>query len=131
MAGVAMPEHGHPRWGRRDDIGAWRRSRARPATTRGPRSPGPTARGERRRGWRGDPAGCKATLEGAGAAFGQRILTLAPHPEGEVVGFAGAIGRARTAGAALSVLFLTHGCLDAATMWPWARGRYAEMVARR
>ncbi len=54
-----------------------------------------------------------------------------PHPDDEVVGFCAAIGRARAAGAAVSVIFLTHGCIDAATMWPWARGRYAQVVARR
>ena len=42
-----------------------------------------------------------------------------------------AIGRAEAAGAKVGVLFLTHGCVDAATMWPWARGRYANVVARR
>ena len=48
-----------------------------------------------------------------------------------MVGFAAAIGRAKAAGAEISVLFLTHGCVDAATMWPWARGGYARAVARR
>ncbi len=42
-----------------------------------------------------------------------------------------AIGRARAAGSAVAALFLTHGCVDAATMWPWARRRYAEVVGRR
>ena len=42
-----------------------------------------------------------------------------------------AIGRAQAAGARISVLFLTHGCVDQATMWPWARGRYADDVGRR
>jgi LmbE family N-acetylglucosaminyl deacetylase len=48
-----------------------------------------------------------------------------------VVGFGAAIGRARTAGAKVSVLFLTHGCVDRQSMWPWARRRYAQAVARR
>lgn len=48
-----------------------------------------------------------------------------------MVGFCAAIGRARAAGAKVSVLFLTHGCVDRESMWPWARGRYAETVARR
>lgn len=42
-----------------------------------------------------------------------------------------AIGRARADGAKVSVLFLTHGCVDQATMWPWEQSRYAEAVARR
>ena len=42
-----------------------------------------------------------------------------------------AIGRAEAAGARVSLLFLTHGCVDQATMWPWARQRYAAVVARR
>jgi len=65
------------------------------------------------------------------AAFGERILILAPHPDDEVVGFCAAAGCAQAAGAAVSVIFLTHGCVDAATMWPWERGRYGEAVARR
>jgi LmbE family N-acetylglucosaminyl deacetylase len=64
-------------------------------------------------------------------AFGASILVLVPHPDDEVVGFATAIGRAQAAGAKVALLFLTHGCIDAATMWPWERSRYAEAVARR
>ena len=82
------------------------------------------------RGGRGGRAGADR-LSGADAAFGRRILILAPHPDDEVVGFAAAIARARAGGAKVSVLFLTYGCVDAATMWPWARRRYAEVVARR
>ena len=48
-----------------------------------------------------------------------------------MVGCCAAIGRARAAGAKVSVLFLTHGCVDRESMWPWARGRYGEAVARR
>jgi LmbE family N-acetylglucosaminyl deacetylase len=64
-------------------------------------------------------------------AFGASILILCPHPDDEVVGFCAAIGRARAAGAKVAVLFLTHGCVDAATMWPWARPRFQAAVARR
>jgi LmbE family N-acetylglucosaminyl deacetylase len=64
-------------------------------------------------------------------AFGASILVLVPHPDDEVVGFAAAIGRAQAAGAKVALLFLTHGCIDAASMWPWERSRYAEVVARR
>jgi LmbE family N-acetylglucosaminyl deacetylase len=67
----------------------------------------------------------------APAGFGARILILAPHPDDEVVASAAAIGRAQAGGATVSVLFLTHGCIERAAMWPWARGRYAEAVARR
>jgi len=48
-----------------------------------------------------------------------------------VVGCCAAIGRAKAQGSKLAVLFLTHGCVDAATMWPWARPHYLEIVARR
>jgi LmbE family N-acetylglucosaminyl deacetylase len=48
-----------------------------------------------------------------------------------VVACCAAIGRAKAQGAKLAVLFLTHGCVDAATMWPWERRRYLEVVARR
>jgi LmbE family N-acetylglucosaminyl deacetylase len=63
--------------------------------------------------------------------FGSSILILVPHPDDEVVGFAAAIGRARAAGAKVSVIFLTHGCVDRESMWPWARDRYEQVVARR
>ena len=56
---------------------------------------------------------------------------LCPHPDDEVVACCAAIGRAQAAGAKVSVLFLTHGCVDQATMWPWERARYLEVVARR
>jgi N-acetylglucosamine malate deacetylase 1 len=48
-----------------------------------------------------------------------------------VVACCAAIGRAKAAGARVSLVFLTHGCVDQATMWPWARRRYAAVVARR
>jgi LmbE family N-acetylglucosaminyl deacetylase len=48
-----------------------------------------------------------------------------------VVACCAAIGRAKAQGSKLAVLFLTHGCVDAATMWPWERPRYLEVVARR
>ncbi|HEY1753192.1 MAG TPA: PIG-L family deacetylase [Caulobacteraceae bacterium] len=67
----------------------------------------------------------------AALPFGSSILLLCPHPDDEVVGFAAAIGRAQAAGARVAAVFLTHGCVDQATMWPWARARYGEAVARR
>lgn len=63
--------------------------------------------------------------------FGKSILILAPHPDDEVVGFAAAIGRAKAAGARVSVIFLTHGCVDRESMWPWARERYEAATGRR
>ena len=63
--------------------------------------------------------------------FGQRILLLVPHPDDEIVGFCAAIGRARAAGAEVFALYLTHGCLARETMWPWQRGGYEAMIARR
>lgn len=66
-----------------------------------------------------------------GVAFGRRVLILAPHPDDEVVGFAASIGRAKASGADVAVLFLTHGCIEPAAMWPWARSRSAEAIARR
>ena len=65
------------------------------------------------------------------ASFGESILFLCPHPDDEVVAACAAIRRARAAGSKVTVLFLTHGCLDAETMWPWARDRYGAAVARR
>jgi LmbE family N-acetylglucosaminyl deacetylase len=64
-------------------------------------------------------------------AFGASILVLAPHPDDEVVACAAAIGRARASGAKVAVIFLTHGCIEAAAMWAWERHRYGEAVARR
>jgi LmbE family N-acetylglucosaminyl deacetylase len=63
--------------------------------------------------------------------FGRSILILAPHPDDEVVACCAAIGQARAAGAAVRVIFLTHGCLARETMWPWARDSYDAVVARR
>lgn len=63
--------------------------------------------------------------------FGKSILILAPHPDDEVVGFAAAIGRAKAAGARVSVIFLTHGCVDRESMWPWARAHYEAVIGRR
>lgn len=63
--------------------------------------------------------------------FGKSILILVPHPDDEVVGFAAAIGRAKAAGAKVSAIFLTHGCVDRESMWPWARDRYEAVIGRR
>jgi LmbE family N-acetylglucosaminyl deacetylase len=64
-------------------------------------------------------------------AFGASILILCPHPDDEVVACSATLGRARESGAKVAVLFLTHGCVDAATMWAWRRDRYAAVIARR
>jgi LmbE family N-acetylglucosaminyl deacetylase len=63
--------------------------------------------------------------------FGKRILILAAHPDDEVVASCAAIGRAQAQGAEIFVLFLTHGCIARAAMWPWVRPRYDRIVARR
>ncbi len=63
--------------------------------------------------------------------FGRSILILAPHADDEVVACHAAIGRAKAEGAQVRVLFLTHGCIGRETMWPWARGRYRQILARR
>jgi len=65
------------------------------------------------------------------ARFGASILFLCPHPDDEVVAACAAIGRAKAAGAKVAILYLTHGCLDAETMWPWSRSQYGAVVARR
>ena len=63
--------------------------------------------------------------------FGDRILILAPHPDDEVVACGAAIAQARAEGAAVAVLFLTHGCVSRETLWPWDRRRYDAIVGRR
>ena len=63
--------------------------------------------------------------------FGKRILVLVAHPDDEVVACAAAIARAKKAGAEVFALYLTHGCLAQNVMWPWQRGSYDRVVARR
>lgn len=63
--------------------------------------------------------------------FGSRILILVPHPDDEVVGCCATIGRAQRAGAQIFALYLTHGCIARATLWPWERKHYEANVARR
>jgi LmbE family N-acetylglucosaminyl deacetylase len=63
--------------------------------------------------------------------FGKRILILVAHPDDEVVACAASIMRAKAAGAEIFALYLTHGCLDRDTLWPWQRGSYDKRVARR
>jgi len=64
-------------------------------------------------------------------ATARRILALAPHPDDEVVAYAGATGRARDAGADVFVLYLTTGLLGLDTQPPWRRRRHADRVSRR
>ena len=64
-------------------------------------------------------------------SFGKSILFLCPHPDDEVVAAFAAVGRAKAQGSKVAVLFLTHGCLDAQTVWPWSRAGHAAIVARR
>jgi LmbE family N-acetylglucosaminyl deacetylase len=63
--------------------------------------------------------------------FGKRVLVLVPHPDDEVVGCAAAIGRAQAEGSQIFALYVTHGCIARDVMWPWDRGRYEALVARR
>src|SRR5579863_1974141 len=68
---------------------------------------------------------------GGPGLLGRQVLILVPHPDDEVVACCAAIGRARAAGARVRALYLTHGCLDAETVWPWERRRHGAIVARR
>jgi LmbE family N-acetylglucosaminyl deacetylase len=63
--------------------------------------------------------------------FGRKILILVPHPDDEVVACAATMGRAQAEGAAISALYLTHGCIAAEILWPWQRKYYEKYVARR
>jgi LmbE family N-acetylglucosaminyl deacetylase len=63
--------------------------------------------------------------------FGKRILLLVAHPDDEVVGFSASIRRAQAAGAQVAALYLTHGCIARAAMWPWDRKNYDRVVAVR
>jgi LmbE family N-acetylglucosaminyl deacetylase len=63
--------------------------------------------------------------------FGQRILILVPHPDDEVVACCATIKRAQTKGSTIFSLYLTHGCLDYETLWPWQRKNYTAYVGRR
>lgn len=61
----------------------------------------------------------------------RRVLILAPHPDDEVVACGIAALRARAAGAAVSVLYLTTGVPERAALWPWRRAGHAARVERR
>ena len=63
--------------------------------------------------------------------FAKRILILAAHPDDEVVACAAAIGRARKLGANVFTLYLTNGCIEPESLWPWQRKSYGFFVARR
>lgn len=63
--------------------------------------------------------------------FGKNILILAPHPDDEIVAACGAIGRATSEGAKISVLFLTHGCIAKETLWTWQRKNYEDRIKQR
>jgi LmbE family N-acetylglucosaminyl deacetylase len=63
--------------------------------------------------------------------FGKRILILVAHPDDEIVACAASILRAKAAGAEIFALYLTHGCLDRETLWPWQRASHDKRVARR
>ncbi|MDD3183612.1 MAG: PIG-L family deacetylase [Alphaproteobacteria bacterium] len=63
--------------------------------------------------------------------FGRRILILVPHPDDEVVACCTAISQAQRHGAQIFTLYLTHGCIDKETLWPWQRDKYDRFVIRR
>ena len=63
--------------------------------------------------------------------FGKRILILVAHPDDEVVMCAASIAQARAAGATVSTLYLTNGCISAEDLWPWQRKDYSRNVATR
>ena len=63
--------------------------------------------------------------------FGSRILLLAPHPDDELAGCCGAIGRARSQGSSVSVAFLTTGIPARQRLWPWHRSGHPRQVERR
>jgi len=63
--------------------------------------------------------------------LGKRILILVAHPDDEIVACAATIGRARAQGAALSALYLTHGCIARDVVWPWQRKKYDQLVLAR
>jgi len=65
------------------------------------------------------------------AQFGRSILILAAHPDDEVAACAAAVGRARASGGDVWVIYLTNGCLDRETVWPWDRRRHPGMIRRR
>lgn len=54
-------------------------------------------------------AGGRAWAEGYSFTKEDRVLVMAPHPDDEALGAAGAILAAKRAGAAVRVLYLTHG----------------------
>jgi LmbE family N-acetylglucosaminyl deacetylase len=63
--------------------------------------------------------------------FGKRILILVAHPDDEVVACASAIARAKSNGAEVFTLYLTHGCIARDVMWPWQRAGYDRAVLVR
>jgi len=76
-------------------------------------------------------AGGARRLRTMTAKFGESVLILASHPDDEIVACGAAAGRARAAGTQVWVIYLTHGCLDHGTVWPWDRPHHAEKVRRR
>ena len=72
-----------------------------------------------------------APTDATSDAFGRSILILAPHPDDEVAACHAAARRALAGGAAVHVIYLTHGCVDRDTVWRWQRARYHERLADR
>ncbi len=63
--------------------------------------------------------------------FGKRILIAVAHPDDEIVACAASVARARAAGATVSALYLTNGCIPQTEMWRWQRKNYVACVAKR
>ena len=63
--------------------------------------------------------------------FGKRILILVAHPDDEAAACAASIAQARAQGAAVSALYLTHGCLAREVLWPWQRKNYDSLISLR
>jgi LmbE family N-acetylglucosaminyl deacetylase len=67
----------------------------------------------------------------AGVSPSRRVLILAPHPDDEIVACGLAAWRVRREGARFSALYLTTGVPPPEEAWPWQRGSYPALVARR
>lgn len=63
--------------------------------------------------------------------FGEKILLLIPHPDDEVVGCCGAIGRARAQMGNVFGFYLTTGIPPCEVLWWWQQRGYRCLVDRR
>lgn len=63
--------------------------------------------------------------------YGERVLLLVPHPDDELVGVAGAIGRLRARGGVIFGAYLTSGVPASAGSWLGGWRAYPRSAARR